>query len=71
MTILKFLGDFRSQETYCNAGRKYRFSLEPIIRVTAPIIEAQLVETFLLINEFLNTHCYKASRVVHAAKEER
>jgi nicotinate phosphoribosyltransferase len=45
------------------------FPNEPIIRVTAPIIEAQLVETFLLNTVNLQTMiATKASRVVHAAK---
>jgi nicotinate phosphoribosyltransferase len=45
------------------------FPNEPVIRVTAPIIEAQLVETFLLNSVNLQTMiATKASRVVHAAK---
>ncbi|MCW3983853.1 MAG: nicotinate phosphoribosyltransferase [Candidatus Bathyarchaeota archaeon] len=45
------------------------FPNEPLIRVTAPIIEAQLVETFLLNSINLQTMiASKASRVVHAAK---
>ena len=45
------------------------FPDEPLIRVTAPIIEAQLVETFLLNTVNLQTTlATKASRVVHAAK---
>jgi nicotinate phosphoribosyltransferase len=45
------------------------FPCEPLIRVTAPIIEAQLVETFLLNTINLQTMiATKASRVVHAAK---
>jgi nicotinate phosphoribosyltransferase len=45
------------------------FPREPLIRVTAPIIEAQLVETFLLNTVNLQTMiATKASRVVHAAK---
>ena len=44
------------------------FPNEPLIRVTAPIIEAQLVETFLLNSINLQTMiATKASRVVHAA----
>ncbi|MEM1592468.1 MAG: nicotinate phosphoribosyltransferase [Candidatus Bathyarchaeia archaeon] len=45
------------------------FPNEPLIRVTAPIIEAQLLETFLLntIN-FQTTIASKAARVVTAAK---
>ncbi|MCZ7394946.1 MAG: nicotinate phosphoribosyltransferase [Candidatus Methanoperedens sp.] len=45
------------------------FPLEPIIRVTAPIIEAQLVETFILNKmNFSTLIATKASRVVHAAR---
>jgi nicotinate phosphoribosyltransferase len=45
------------------------FPNEPLIRVTAPIIEAQLVETFLLNSVNLQTMiATKASRVVHSAK---
>ncbi len=45
------------------------FPNEPLIRVTAPIIEAQLVETFLLNSINLQTMiATKASRVVNAAK---
>ncbi len=45
------------------------FPCEPLIRVTAPIIEAQLVETFLLNAVNLQTTiATKASRVVNAAK---
>jgi len=45
------------------------FPNEPLIRVTAPIIEAQLVETFLLNTINLQTMiATKASRVVHAAR---
>ena len=45
------------------------FPNEPLIRITAPIIEAQLVETFLLNSINLQTMiATKASRVVHAAK---
>ncbi len=45
------------------------FPLEPIIRVTAPIMEAQLIETFLLNKmNFSTLIATKASRVVHAAR---
>ena len=45
------------------------FPCEPLIRVTAPIIEAQLVETFLLNTVNLQTMlATKASRVVQAAQ---
>jgi nicotinate phosphoribosyltransferase len=45
------------------------FPNEPLIRITAPIIEAQIVETFLMNTINLQTMiATKASRVVHAAK---
>jgi len=45
------------------------FPNEPLIRVTAPIIEAQLIESFLLNTVNIQTMiATKASRVVHAAK---
>ena len=45
------------------------FPCEPLIRVTAPIIEAQLVETFLLNTVNLQTMiATKATRVVNAAR---
>ncbi|MCZ7362403.1 MAG: nicotinate phosphoribosyltransferase, partial [Candidatus Methanoperedens sp.] len=45
------------------------FQLEPIIRVTAPIMEAQLVETFILNKmNFSTLIATKASRVVYAAR---
>jgi nicotinate phosphoribosyltransferase len=44
------------------------FADEPLIRVTAPIIEAQLVETFILNTVNLQTMiATKASRIVHVA----
>ncbi len=45
------------------------FANEPIMRVTAPIIEAQIVETFLLSTiNFQTLIATKASRVVQSAK---
>jgi nicotinate phosphoribosyltransferase len=45
------------------------FQNEPLIRITAPIIEAQIIETFLLNTINLQTMITtKASRVVEAAK---
>ncbi|HLN44257.1 MAG TPA: nicotinate phosphoribosyltransferase [Candidatus Sulfotelmatobacter sp.] len=47
------------------------FPCEPLIRVTAPIIEAQLIETFLLNTVNLQTTiATKASRVVQAAEDK-
>ena len=45
------------------------FAEEPILRVTAPIIESQIVETYLLSTiNFQTLIATKASRVVYAAK---
>lgn len=44
------------------------FAMEPLLRVTAPIIEAQIVETFLLSTiNFQTMIASKASRIVFAA----
>jgi nicotinate phosphoribosyltransferase len=46
------------------------FPMEPILRVSAPIAEAQLVETALLaIMNFQTTIASKAIRIVHAASD--
>lgn len=68
--FLKFLRDFRfTGDIYAIPEGNIVFPLEPIIRVTAPIIEAQLVETFILNKmNFSTLIATKASRVVHAAK---
>ena len=61
---IRFTGDVRAMPEggLC-------FVNEPVIEITAPIIEAQLVETFLLnqinLQSLLAT---KASRVIHAAR---
>ncbi len=45
------------------------FADEPLLRITAPIIEAQIVETFLLTSiTFPTTIATKAARVVEAAQ---
>lgn len=47
------------------------FPREPLVRVTAPIIEAQLVETTLLnLINHQSLIATKAARVVHAAKQD-
>jgi nicotinate phosphoribosyltransferase len=44
------------------------FPLEPLVRVTAPLVEAQIVETALLAHlTFQTSVASKAARVVHAA----
>ena len=61
---IRFTGNVRSMEEGSIA-----FANEPLIEVTAPVIEAQLVETFLVNQVNLQTLlATKASRVVHAAQ---
>jgi len=68
--FLQFLGDFKfTGEVWAMPEGSVAFENEPLIRVTAPIIEAQLVETFLLNTINMQTMiATKASRVIHAAK---
>ena len=68
--FLDYLRGFRFTGDVCAVPEgTIAFPNEPLIRVTAPIIEAQLVETFLLNSVNLQTMiATKASRVVHAAK---
>jgi nicotinate phosphoribosyltransferase len=68
--FLKYLKDFKFTGDVCAVPEgTVVFPCEPLIRVTAPIIEAQLVETFLLNTINLQTMITtKASRVVQAAK---
>lgn len=80
---INYLRTQRLKEDFLDYLRKFRFTgevwavpegtavfpEEPLIRVTAPIIEAQLVETFILNTVNLQTMlATKASRVVIAAK---
>jgi nicotinate phosphoribosyltransferase len=61
---LKFTGDVWAMPE----GTVF-FTDEPVIRVTAPIIEAQIVETYLLsVINFETLIATKASRVVQSAK---
>jgi nicotinate phosphoribosyltransferase len=68
--FLGILQDFRfTGDILAMPEGSIAFPLEPIIRVTAPIIEAQLVETFILNKmNFSTLIATKASRVVYAAK---
>jgi len=68
--FLEYLRDFKfTGEVWSVPEGTIVFPEEPLIRVTAPIIEAQLVETFILNTVNLQTMiATKASRVVHAAK---
>ena len=68
--FLETLQDFRfTGDILAMPEGSIAFPIEPIIRVTAPIMEAQLVETFLLNKmNFSTLIATKASRVVYAAK---
>jgi len=68
--FLNYLRRFKfSGEVWAVPEGTVVFPDEPLIRVTAPIIEAQLVESFLLNTVNLQTMiATKASRVVHAAQ---
>jgi nicotinate phosphoribosyltransferase len=68
--FLKYLGSFKfTGDVWAVPEGTVAFPNEPLIRVTAPIIEAQLLETFLLNTVNMQTMiATKASRVVHAAK---
>ena len=68
--FLDYLRNFKSTgDVWAVPEGTVAFPCEPLIRVTAPLIEAQLVETFLLNTVNLQTMiATKASRVVHAAK---
>jgi nicotinate phosphoribosyltransferase len=68
--FLDYLRDFKfSGEVWAVPEGTIVFPNEPLLRVTAPIIEAQIVESFLLntIN-VQTTIASKASRVVNAAQ---
>ena len=68
--FLDYLRDFKfTGDVWAAPEGTVAFPCEPLIRVTAPIIEAQLVETFLLNTINLQTMiATKASHVVDAAK---
>jgi nicotinate phosphoribosyltransferase len=68
--FLEYLRNFKfSGEVWAVPEGTIVFPDEPLIRVTAPIIEAQLVETFILNTVNVQTMiATKASRVVYAAK---
>ena len=68
--FLDYLRDFKfTGDVWACPEGTLAFPCEPLIRVTAPIIEAQLVETFLLNTVNLQTMiATKAARVVNAAQ---
>jgi nicotinate phosphoribosyltransferase len=70
--FLEYLRNFKfTGEVWAMPEGTVAFPNEPLIRITAPIIEAQLVETFLLNSINHQTMiATKASRVVEAAKDK-
>lgn len=68
--FLDFLDDFRfTGDILAMPEGSIAFPPEPIIRVTAPIMEAQLVETYILNKmNFSTLIATKAARVVYAAR---
>ncbi len=68
--FLEYLRNFKfTGDVWAMPEGTIAFPDEPLIRITAPIIEAQLLETFLLNTINLQTMiATKASRVVNAAK---
>lgn len=70
--FLDYLKDFRFQGTIysCKEGDVV-FANRPILQVEANIIEAQIIETFLLnMLNFQTLIATKASRIRHSAKDE-
>ena len=67
--FFNYLRDFRfGGDVYAIPEGTVIFANEPIIRVTASMIEAQIIETYLLsIINYQTLIASKASRVVHAA----
>lgn len=68
--FISFLSGLRfSGEVYAMPEGTIFFPNEPVLEVTAPIIEAQLLETFLLNKiGFSSMVASKASRCIHAAE---
>ncbi len=67
--FFEYLREFRfTGEVWAMPEGTPAFGFEPLLRVTAPIIEAQIVETFLLTTTTFQTLiASKAARIVHAA----
>lgn len=68
--FFEYLRDFRfSGEVWAVPEGAIAFAGEPLLRVTAPLIEAQIVETFLLATiNFQTLIATKAARIVEAAQ---
>lgn len=71
--FLSYLGKFKFHgDIWAMPEGQVFFPDEPIIRVTAPVIEAQIIESFLLNTVNLASMiASKASRVVQAAKKKK
>lgn len=71
--FLKYLANFKfSGDVWAIPEGSVFFANEPVIRVTAPIIEAQIIETFLLNTVNLQTMiASKAARVTSAARGKK
>ena len=69
--FLDFLRDLRfSGEVWAIPEGRLFFKDEPVLEVTAPIVEAQLVETFIINQIHLQTLiATKAARCIHAARD--
>jgi nicotinate phosphoribosyltransferase len=69
--LFDYLSELRfTGEVWAAPEGTVMFADEPLLRITAPLIEAQIVETFLLSEiTFQTMITTKASRVVQAAKE--
>jgi len=69
-SFFDYLRDFRfSGEVWAMPEGTLAFAGEPLLRVTAPIIEAQVVETYLLATiNFQTLIATKATRIVEAAR---
>jgi len=71
--FLKYLANFSFRgDIWAMQEGEVFFANEPVLRVTAPIIEAQIVESYMLNTINLQTMiASKASRVVSAAKNKK
>lgn len=70
--FFEYLASFQfSGDLWAMPEGSLAFAGEPILRITAPIIEAQLIETFLLATvNFQTMIASKTSRIVQAAKDK-
>lgn len=68
--FFEYLNNFKfGGDIYAMPEGTIAFAEEPIMRITAPIIEAQIIETYLLSTiNFQTLIATKASRIVHAAR---